>query len=241
MKKTLQDITNLPEILLVNKPKGISSFDVIRIIKQHFGKLKIGHAGTLDPLASGLMILGVGSGTKKLTELTGLDKVYIADILFGQQTTTSDMEGEVVNEKQYPDLKEKQVEEIIYSLADISELPVSLYSALKKDGKPLYKYAREGQEVESPIKPMKVLQVSMLDFYNKEPFQIARARFHVSKGTYIRSLVEETGKRLEMPATLFSLQRTRVGEFTIEDAYEIPEQWLEEFKNHKKYKKNKVE
>jgi len=240
MQKDLQQLDTLPEILLVDKLLGISSFDVIRIIQKHFGKLKIGHAGTLDPLATGLMILGVGKGTKKLSELIGLDKVYIADILFGQQTTTSDMEGEVINEKKFPDLKEKHVEEAVYSLTYISELPVSLYSALKKDGKPLYQYAREGKEVENPLKPMKVLQVSMLDFYNKEPFQIARVRFQVSKGTYIRSLAEELGRRLDVPATLFSLRRTRVGDFDLEDAYTIPKAWLEEFQNYKKDKKNKV-
>lgn len=240
MQKDLQQLDILPEILLVDKPIGISSFDVIRIIQNHFGKQKIGHAGTLDPLATGLMILGIGKGTKKLTELTGLDKVYIADMLFGQQTTTSDMEGEVIQEKKYPELKEKQVEDAVYSLSDISELPVSLYSALKKDGKPLYQYAREGKEIENPLKPMKVLQVSMLDFYNKEPFQIARVRFHVSKGTYIRSLVEELGRRLNIPAVLYSLRRTKVGEFAIEDSCSIPEIWLQEFKNRKNIKKNKV-
>ena len=148
------------------------------------------------------------------------------------------MEGEVVNEKKYPDLKEKEVAEAIYSLTDISELPVSLYSALKKDGKPLYKYAREGQEIEVPIKPMTVLQSSMLDFYNKEPFQVTRVRFHVSKGTYIRSLAEELGKRLNTPATLFSLRRTKVGEYALEDACTIPEEWLTAFKNKKQDQKS---
>ncbi len=235
--KTLDTITELPELLLVDKPEGISSFDVIRIIQKHFGKIKIGHAGTLDPLANGLMILGTGKGTKDLTNLTGLSKVYIADIILGKSTTTGDREGAVVAQKEYPELNKKKVDEQVSSLTDISELPVSLYSALKKDGKPLYKYAREGIVVDNPIKPMTVLQVALLDHYKQYEFEIVRVLFHVSKGTYIRSLAEELGRRLGVPASLSSLRRTRVGDYRIEDAYLIPDQWLQDFK---KARKNKV-
>jgi len=230
----LDEIKTLPELLLVDKPLGISSFDVIRIIQKHFGKEKIGHAGTLDPLATGLMLLGVNRGTKKLTSLTQLGKTYITDILLGKKTTTGDLEGEIIEEKQYPDLKEKEVENIVYSLRDVVELPVSLFSALKKDGKPLYYYAREGIKIETPIRPMSVLDVSMLDFYKQEPFEIVRVRFAVSKGTYIRSLGEELGRRLGVPATLASLRRVKIGDFRVEDSYTIPENWLQDFKNNKK-------
>ncbi len=238
--KKLDELQILPELLLVDKPEGISSFDVIRILQQHFGKIKIGHAGTLDPLATGLMILGVGQGTKNLTELIGLEKVYITDILLGKKTTTGDREGEIVELLEYPDLKQKEIENVVYEMRGILNLPVSLFSAIKKDGKPLYQYARQGQEVEEPIRPMEVKEIALLDWYKQEPFEIARVRFRVSKGTYIRSLGEELGRRLGVPASLASLRRTRIGEYLLEDAYTIPEDWLLEFKNRKKDKKNKV-
>ncbi len=111
MSLSLDTIQKLPEILVIDKPFGISSFDVIRIIQKHFGKIKIGHAGTLDPRATGLLVLGVGEGTKKLAGLTGLDKVYVADILLGQKTTTGDLEGEILEEKQDFISNKKDVEE----------------------------------------------------------------------------------------------------------------------------------
>lgn len=233
MKKSLNDISILPEILLVDKPKGISSFSVIRILQRKFGKQKIGHAGTLDPLATGLLILGVGQGTKKLSELLADEKVYITDIVLGKSTTTGDAEGSIVKTQEYPDLKKDAVEDAVESLRNVSELPVSLYSALKKDGVPLYEYARKGIEMEEPIKPMKVLEVAMLDHYKKEPFEIVRVRFRVSKGTYIRSLGEELGRRLGVPASLQTLQRTKVGEFSLEDAYTVPTEWVEEYRAKK--------
>jgi len=239
--KSLDQLETLPEIVLVDKPISISSFDVIRIIHKHFGKQKIGHAGTLDPKATGLMVLGVGTGTKKLTELIGLDKTYFVDIFLGKSTTTGDVEGSLVQKIEYPNIKEKQVEDAVYSMKGVHKLPVSLYSALKKDGKPLYKYAREGTDIEQPIRTMEVKDVSLLDWYKKEPFQIVRVRFCVSKGTYIRSLAEELGKRLGVPASLASLRRSKVGVYTLDDAYTIPEVWIQEFKNFKKEKKTRGE
>lgn len=238
--KNIQELQTLPEILLVDKPLGISSFDVIRILQKHFGKLKIGHAGTLDPQASGLLILGVGNGTKKLTELILNNKAYIADIVLGKSTITGDVEGETLEQVEYPDLKEKQVEDAVYSMKGVHELPVSLYSAIKKDGKPLYKYARSGEDVEQPIRSMEVLDVSFLDWYKQEPFQIVRVRFSVSKGTYIRSLAEELGKRLGVPASLSTLRRISVGEYKLDDAYSLPELWVQDFKNNKIARENKA-
>lgn len=237
--RCIDEVSHLPEITLVDKPFGISSFDVIRIIQKHFGKAKIGHAGTLDPRATGLMILGIGKGTKKLAELIGNNKTYIADIFLGKKTTTGDLEGEIVEEKKDFVLKKKDVEEKVFSLQGIQKLPVSLFSAIKKDGKELYKYAREGKEVEQPIREMKIMQADMLDMYHFQEGYIVRVRFHVSKGTYIRSLAEELGKRLGVPSTLASLRRVEVGEFRIEDCFYIPLEWVQEFKNKKKTRKTK--
>lgn len=234
MLQSLENITKLPNILHVDKPFGLSSFDVIRILRKHYGKIKIGHAGTLDPRATGVMVLGIENGTKELDALTGLDKVYIADILLGKKTTTGDLEGEIVEEKKYLDYEKKDIEDVVISLQGEQNLPVSIFSALKKDGKPLYQYAREGEDVESPIKKMHIYSAIVLDIYEQQNYVFVRVRFSVSKGTYIRSLAEEIGNRLKIPATLASLRRISVGDFSIQDAYFLPLRWIQDFKNYKK-------
>lgn len=235
----IQENQILPEILIVDKPFDISSFDVIRIIQKHFGKIKIGHAGTLDPRATGILILGIGKGTKKLADLVGLDKVYIADILLGRKTTTGDLEGEIIEEKKDIQYSRKQIEETVLSLEGLQTLPVSVFSALKKDGKSLYKYAREGKHIESPLRDMNVYSANLLDVFEQNGFVYVRVRFSVSKGTYIRSLAEELGKRLGFPSTLASLRRMKVGEWSVENAYNLPLVWIQDFKQRKKVFKNK--
>lgn len=226
-----------PHILLIDKPVGISSFDVIRRLRPKLNIRKMGHAGTLDPLASGLMIIGVGEGTKKLTELTKLDKEYVTEILVGERTESGDQDGRVLEERE---ISEKEVAETfakekvsatLTSMIDTLTLPVSAFSAIKQDGVPFYKKARlaarQGeviQESELPIREMKVYEAELLDIkYDAETKAvIIKARFHVGSGTYIRSLGEELGKRLgNYPARLESLRRTKVGEFKVEDAETI--------------------
>ncbi|PIW96724.1 tRNA pseudouridine(55) synthase TruB, partial [Candidatus Kaiserbacteria bacterium CG_4_8_14_3_um_filter_38_9] len=153
----------MDEILLIDKPAGITSFDVIRRLRPRLGVKKIGHAGTLDPLATGLMILGVGQGTKKLTEFIELDKEYVAEILFGESRTTGDMEGEIVESVTEIAITPQALSEAISSLVGILTLPVSAYSAIKKDGIPMYKRAREmvkiGKTVtDVPLREMKVYE-----------------------------------------------------------------------------------
>ena len=137
------------EMLLIDKPVGISSFDVIRRLRKiysdsHDGTRapKMGHAGTLDPLASGLMVLGVGSGTKKLTDLIKLDKEYVTDILIGESRSTGDMEGEVIDSVESVEFTEADLHKVVRDLVGTHNLPVSAYSAIKKDGVPMYKRAR---------------------------------------------------------------------------------------------------
>jgi tRNA pseudouridine55 synthase len=215
------DPENLPEVLLVDKQKGISSFDVIRNLRGHIGKVKMGHAGTLDPLATGLMLIGLGKGTKQLHHLLGLDKTYIADVMLGLQTDTGDLEGKTLEEKVAIDLDEKDVQTVIESLTGIQNLSVPIYSAIKKDGKPLYWYARNNIPVDVPVKTMKINQATMLDFYKRDTKVIVRVMFDVGSGTYIRSLAEEIGRKLDVPATLADLRRTKIGEYLIEDAVTV--------------------
>ena len=152
----------LPEILLVDKPKGITSFDVIRKIKKKYGDLKIGHAGTLDPLATGLLILGVGEGTKKMGDFLKLPKVYEAHILLGIKTDTGDVDGKIIEEKVVNFVDEKEVERVFKSLVGDITLRVPVYSAVKQGGVPLYRRARRGEKVVPPEKKMHIRRIDFL-------------------------------------------------------------------------------
>lgn len=207
-----------PNILLVDKPKGPTSFDVIRFLRRELQIKKMGHAGTLDPLASGLMIIGTNEGTKQMEGFLKLSKVYEADILLGKETTTGDLEGEVMRSV-VCNFQVDQIEDVVAGFRGVHELAVPLYSAIKVDGKPLYKYAREGKTPPRiPMKEMGVTDVQFLKTFEDELGQHVVLEITVSSGTYIRSLAVEFGRRLEVPATLAGLRRTSIGEFSVEDA-----------------------
>lgn len=224
------------EILLIDKPLGITSFDVIRRLRKKYTEThdgerapKLGHAGTLDPLATGLMVLGVGKGTKCLTELTKLDKEYVAEVRIGERRSTGDMEGVVVEERaivENTELLQSKISIVLAEMIGTLTLPVSAYSAIKKDGVPMYKRARKAEKEGSPVtdvpeRAMVVYKAELLDIESDNSRVVARIRFKVASGTYIRSLGEELGNRLGYPATLQNLRRTKVGEFTVADAYQI--------------------
>ncbi len=226
-------------IYLLDKPVGMSSFDLVRQLRRAYRAHgmsipKIGYAGTLDPLASGLMVVGVGKGTKQLTELTKYDKEYITEIFLGRGTTTQDREGEVMAEKEVAEMV--SLETISATLASLHGelmLPVSGFSAIKIDGVPMYKRARasvaRGEEVpEVPERRMVVHTSELLTSTDisedGKKFQVVTARFFVGSGTYIRSLAVELGKRLgDYPAHLRSLRRTKVGSYDLSDAMSIDE------------------
>jgi len=217
---------NQSDILLIDKPKGITSFGVIYRLRKKLGIRKIGHAGTLDPLATGLLIVGVGEGTKKLTSLIKLDKEYIAEILIGEKRSTGDMEGKVTEEKivtdDVPGLEQK-ITAALDSLIGEIELPVSAYSAIKIDGVPMYKRARKAEKTgeivtEVPHRVMRVDEAELIGVVQEADRALASVRFTVGSGTYIRSLAEELGTRIGYPATIYNLRRTRVGEYVVTDA-----------------------
>lgn len=218
----------LPELLLIDKPRGVSSFGVIRELRRRTGVRKFGHAGTLDPLATGLMLIGVNQGTKLLAELIGLDKDYEAVIWLGEARTTGDLEGEVITEREYAhDLTPVQLETAVASLLGNIELPVSAYSAIKKDGVPMYVRARKAAlkgELVSAV-PVRVMQVRSAVLGEVLPIRVAgksrlalSVHFSVGSGTYIRSLAVALGERLGYPAVLASLRRTRIGTYSIKNA-----------------------
>jgi len=214
-------------ILLLDKPQGITSFDCIRILRRKLGIRKMGHAGTLDPMATGLMIIGVGEGTKKLHEFLKLDKTYEAEILLGIRTDTGDITGKAL-ESQNIEITKYQNNEIAQALRSMVGkllLPVPAYSAIKRGGEALYKKARRGETVDAPVKTMEVRSAEFLgmsSLANTDGRQcLLKVRFDVTSGTYIRSLAEELGRRLGVPATLAALRRTRIGIFKVEDAQQL--------------------
>jgi tRNA pseudouridine55 synthase len=221
-------MTEIPELLLIDKPLGITSMDVIRRLRRILNIKKIGHAGTLDPLATGLMLVGVGPGTKKLMDLVKLDKEYIAEVRIGERRSTGDMEGVILEEKEVNHLEESQVRMALKSLEGLLELPVSAYSAIKVDGTPMYKRARKAQRegmvvTDVPLRTMHIDEAELLSLSMADGRAVATVRFSVGSGTYIRSLAEELGTRLGYPATLQNLRRTKVGEFDIKDAKKLEE------------------
>lgn len=221
----------LPEILLIDKPFGITSFDVIRILRKKTGIQKFGHAGTLDPRATGLMILGVEKGTKRLSEFLKLDKEYIAEIRLGESRTTGDLEGAVMEEKEVEEIfSEEKISSTVTKLIGTHALPVSAYSAIKVNGTPLYKKARKaettgGTVTEVPVREMVVYGAKLLTHHlevieGKKRY-IVQVRFHVASGVYIRSLSLYFGDLIGYPSTLQALRRTKIGAYNIEDAISL--------------------
>lgn len=216
------------DILFIDKPKGMSSFDVIRYLRRRFREdypempmPKMGHAGTLDPLASGLMIVGVGRGTKKLDRYLHLPKRYTVEILLGESRTTGDMEGEIVETKEVTRLDKAVVKQVLRDIQTTLRLPVPRYSAVKMEGEKLYEKARNGEEFDPPVRPMRVYHSKLLFLRRDLKENIITVRLEVESGVYIRSIVEEIGRRLGYPATTFSLRRTKIGIIQVNDAQKL--------------------
>ena len=222
-------MSHLPELLLVDKPKGITSFDVIRQLRRQTGVRKFGHAGTLDPLATGLMLLGVEQGTKQLGGLIKLDKEYLAEVRIGETRSTGDLEGEIIDQCAVTETKaeiQPKIATCLRTFTGTHTLPVSAYSAIKIDGIPMYKRARKAEltgdtVIDVPMREMTVHEAELLGVTVGHDRAVATIRFSVASGTYIRSLAEELGRRLGYPATLQNLRRTKVGEYRIEDAQQL--------------------
>jgi len=226
---------NEKDILLIDKPKGISSFGVIRILRQKLNIRKMGHSGTLDPLATGLLLVGVGKGTKKLDQLLKLPKVYIAEILLGIKTTTGDLEGQILEEKgveisSVPEdvhrdrnpLYMETINNVLKGMVGKLKLAVPIFSAVKHEGIPLYAFARRGGNIVSPpTREMEIFNIKLLDHFPHGKGYVLKVELEVKSGTYIRSIAEEIGRRLSVPATVKELRRTRVGDFRVEDAEKL--------------------
>lgn len=208
-------------LILIDKPKGLTSFDVIRVLRKKLGVIKMGHSGTLDPLATGLMIVGVGDGTKKLKELIKLPKTYEAQIFLGIMTETGDMEGRIIEKTAVHNLELHKVKEALESIKGKLRLRVPVYSAVKVGGRSLYKSTRRGEQVVPPEKEMEVYRVEYEDCFRDGDYYVLKALLEVRSGTYIRSIAEEIGRRLGLPATVKELRRLSIGDFSVKDAEKL--------------------
>ncbi|WP_203135774.1 tRNA pseudouridine(55) synthase TruB [Microbacterium sp. JZ31] len=211
-------------ILLVDKPGGITSHDVVARTRRAFGTRKIGHAGTLDPMATGLLTLGIEGATRLLTYLVGLDKTYDTTIRLGAATTTDDAEGEVVATAGPEELASVTDERIASGVAAltgaISQVP-STFSAIKVDGKRAYDLARSGQDVELKSRRVTIDRFTVAAIRRAGGFIDVDATIDCSSGTYIRALARDLGADLGVGGHLTMLRRTRIGPFALADAHAL--------------------
>ena len=211
----LNNNSNMNGILLINKPKGITSSDVVIKLRRILNTKKIGHTGTLDPLAQGLLVVTIGEATKISSILIDHKKEYIATFKLGVKTDTYDTEGKVLEEKPVP--KDLDIEEMILSFKGSYLQEVPIYSSVKVNGKKLYEYARNNIEVELPKREVNIEDIEVLDICN----DIVKIKCKVSKGTYIRSLINDIGIKLGCGATMTDLIRTKVDNFSIDNSYTL--------------------
>ncbi len=211
-------------ILLVDKPQGWTSHDIVARTRRLAGTRKVGHAGTLDPMATGLLIVGLNSSTRLLTYIVGTDKEYLATIRLGQSTTTDDAEGDIVDEAPQDAVSAVTDDAIRSGIADltgeIEQVPSSV-SAIKVDGKRAYARVRAGEEVVLQARPVTVSEFELLATRRLPAAIDLDVRVVCSSGTYIRSLARDLGAALGVGGHLTALRRTRVGSFSVEDAHPI--------------------
>ena len=219
-----ESLPPLPEggQILIDKPSGITSFGVVarirRVLKDHFErKVKVGHTGTLDPFATGLMVLVYGKETKNAMSLTKLDKVYEAEFVLGKSSSTGDPEGEIITHEIKTPPTQAEIEQVLTSFTGkITQTP-PMFSAIKIDGQRAYNLARKGEKVEIPSREVEIFSLELLE-YN---FPNVKIRTHVSSGTYIRSLAEDIGISLNTKAYCQQLRRLEIADFKIENALKL--------------------
>lgn len=207
-------------ILLINKEKDYTSHDVVAIVKKALGK-KVGHTGTLDPNATGILPVLIGSGTKLSKYLINHDKIYVATLQLGIKTDTADSTGEVIQKQEVGRLEQKEIEQVLQSMVGKQEQVPPMYSAIKVNGRKLYEYARNNQKVEVVPRQIEIYRMQLKEYQedkNEIVFEVA-----CSKGTYVRTVCEEIAKRLNTIGNMKELERTKVGEFHVKDAVTIEE------------------
>ena len=200
-------------LLLVDKPRGVTSHDVVDVVRRGVGTRKVGHAGTLDPMATGLLLIGVGRATRLLRFLGALPKTYEGTMRLGVETTTLDADGDVVRETEV-DVTEAHVRDAIGALVGESLQRPPAYSAVKVGGRKLYEAAREGERLEAEPRPVRVHAFDLLSYDAPD----ATFRVTCSGGTYVRVLAADVGAALSCGAHLVALRRTAIGPYAVDDA-----------------------
>ncbi len=204
-------------ILLIDKPLGGTSHDVVNVVRRRFGTRRVGHAGTLDPLGTGLLVVAVGPATRFLQYLPLEPKEYLADITFGRSTDTYDAEGETTEQHEVPDDLETRLVHVSQAFMGLIEQIPPMHSAVKVKGKPLYRYARAGEVIERASRRVHIGALDLLGVGG----DTVKVRVECSGGTYIRTLANDLGQAIGCGAYLSALHRTRVGKFRVEQGVQL--------------------
>ncbi len=204
-------------LLVFDKPKGITSHDVVYKVRKKTGIKKVGHTGTLDPLATGVLVICIGKATKVSEYIIAEDKEYIAKIKLGLLTDSFDINGNIIKEEDVT-FGEEEIKNALKSFIGAQKQTPPIYSAIKIDGRKLYQYARSGEEIDIAQRDITINSIKLLKFNGKDEITI---RVSVSKGTYIRSLANDIGKRLNTNGTITELRRTKTGDFRIDESIDI--------------------
>ena len=211
------------KVILIDKPINWTSFDVVKYIRkslQHkfkIKKIKVGHAGTLDPLATGLLIICIGKQTKNISKYQDLAKTYTGKFKLGESTLSFDAETDVNEKFDYDHITINDLKKLANEFIGNSMQKPPIFSAIKKDGKRLYNYARENKEIEIDKREIQIYDFEILDF--NSPY--VEFKIDCSKGTYIRTIANDFGKRLNSGSYLYELRRTKIGEFSVLNAIDI--------------------
>ena len=206
-------------IIIINKPKGYTSHDVVNIVKKKLNISKVGHTGTLDPNATGVLPILIGKATKISKYLIEHNKTYIAELALGEKSSTGDIEGEIIEKQELPNLEEHQIKQVLESFIGKQMQTPPIYSAIKINGKKAYEYARSGQTIELKPREIEIMDISLVNF---EKGSIT-FKVKCSKGTYIRVLCEDIARKLGTVGLMKELCRTRVNEFNIEQSTDLKE------------------
>jgi tRNA pseudouridine55 synthase len=212
-------------VINLNKPKNISSQQAVIRIKKLFAAKKAGHAGTLDPIATGVLLVCLNEATKITRFLSDLNKEYIVKLKFGERTDTCDSTGRILEKRECLSLKEANIRKALKNfMGPIKQIP-PMYSAIKIKGQPLYKLARRGMEIKRPQREVDIYGIDLISF--EQPY--LHLKISCSKGTYIRTLCDDIGRVLDVGAHMVSLERTSIGNFSIKDSASIEElKWRED-------------
>ena len=231
MSSQSENVKDKDGFLLLHKKNGPTSHDMVKDVRRLFKMRKVGHGGTLDPLAEGLLILGLGRATKKLTQLINDDKVYRVQCLLGIKTDSYDVTGKVLEEKDATRLLESDIVSVLKGFVGSQKQIPPMFSAKKMKGKPLYYYARRGQCLEREAKDINIHRLDILSIKGVcIDFEV-----HCSKGTYIRTLCHDIGEKLGVGAMMKALVRTDIGSFSVKDAISIDQLEHCDFENRKDF------